>query len=39
MRHEIHAEMEALDVLLEQWQRTRFSATEVIESLSKCSFM
>lgn len=34
-----HAEMEALDVLLEQWQRTEFSAMEVTEKLSACSFM
>ncbi|KAF8029393.1 hypothetical protein BT93_E1943 [Corymbia citriodora subsp. variegata] len=32
-------EMEALDGLLEQWQRTGFLATEVTEKLSACSFM
>ncbi|KAF8029327.1 hypothetical protein BT93_E1882 [Corymbia citriodora subsp. variegata] len=39
MRHKIHAEMEALDGLLEQWQRTGFLAMEVTEKLSACSFM
>ncbi|KAK3430939.1 hypothetical protein EUGRSUZ_E02142 [Eucalyptus grandis] len=32
-----HAEMEALDVLLVQWQRTRFTAAEVAEKFSACS--
>ncbi|KAF7851738.1 hypothetical protein BT93_L2930 [Corymbia citriodora subsp. variegata] len=32
-----HAEREALDVLLEKWQRTRFSAKEVAEKFSGCS--
>jgi len=34
-----HAEMEALDVPLEQWQRTGFLATEVTEKLSAFCFM
>ncbi|KAI6705676.1 hypothetical protein NL676_008638, partial [Syzygium grande] len=33
----IHAEMEALDVLFEQWQRTGFSPAEVAEKFSACS--
>ncbi|XP_056163586.1 tRNA-specific adenosine deaminase TAD2-like isoform X2 [Syzygium oleosum] len=32
-----HAEMEALDVLFEKWQRTRFSSAEVAERFSACS--
>ncbi|KAL3739678.1 hypothetical protein ACJRO7_021009 [Eucalyptus globulus] len=32
-----HAEMEALDVLLVQWQRPRFTAAEVAEKFSACS--
>ncbi|KAK3430834.1 hypothetical protein EUGRSUZ_E02296 [Eucalyptus grandis] len=37
MRHGIHAETEALDVLLGQWQRTGFTAAEVAENFSACS--
>ncbi|XP_048131541.1 tRNA-specific adenosine deaminase TAD2-like [Rhodamnia argentea] len=33
-----HAEMEALDVLLVQWQRSGFSAAEVAQKFSVCSF-
>ncbi|XP_048131659.1 tRNA-specific adenosine deaminase TAD2-like isoform X1 [Rhodamnia argentea] len=32
-----HAEMEAIDVLLIQWQRTGFTAAEVAEKFSACS--
>ncbi|KAK3431009.1 hypothetical protein EUGRSUZ_E02248 [Eucalyptus grandis] len=32
-----HAEMEALDVLLEQWHRTGFLVAEVAEEFSTCS--
>ncbi|KAF8029378.1 hypothetical protein BT93_E1929 [Corymbia citriodora subsp. variegata] len=32
-----HAEMEALDVLLVQWQRTGLTAAEVAEKFSACS--
>ncbi|KAF8029255.1 hypothetical protein BT93_E1813 [Corymbia citriodora subsp. variegata] len=37
MIHRIHAEMEALDVLLEQWRRTGFLSTEFAEKYSACS--
>ncbi|KAJ9689310.1 hypothetical protein PVL29_014808 [Vitis rotundifolia] len=32
-----HAEMEAIDVLLEQWQKNGLSKLEVAENFSKCS--
>lgn len=32
-----HAEMEAIDVLLEQWQKNGLSKLEVAEIFSKCS--
>ncbi|KAK7329742.1 hypothetical protein VNO77_23919 [Canavalia gladiata] len=32
-----HAEMEAIDVLLEQWQKNGLSMSEVAEKFSKCS--
>lgn len=32
-----HAEMEAIDVLLEQWQKTGLSVSEVAEKFSKCT--
>ncbi|XP_057421845.1 tRNA-specific adenosine deaminase TAD2 [Lotus japonicus] len=32
-----HAEMEAIDVLLEQWQKNGLSRSEVAEKFSKCS--
>ncbi|XP_038699484.1 tRNA-specific adenosine deaminase TAD2-like isoform X2 [Tripterygium wilfordii] len=32
-----HAEMEAIDILLEQWQKDRLSELEVSEKFSKCN--
>ncbi|XP_037493977.1 tRNA-specific adenosine deaminase TAD2 isoform X1 [Jatropha curcas] len=32
-----HAEMEAIDVLLEQWQKSGLSTSEVAEKFSKCT--
>ncbi|CAK7345726.1 unnamed protein product [Dovyalis caffra] len=32
-----HAEMEAIDVLLEQWQKNGLSTSEVAETFSKCT--
>lgn len=32
-----HAEMEAIDTLLEKWQKKGFSKSEVAENFSKCT--